>query len=441
VTEKDTGLTRIGPPQPLPLPPGEGFASSRDGRVHAAAARVVSSTEAFAGLWIARADRPDAPLALEAGGDVGRVAVSPDGALVASVEHKRGAVKVWNARTGRLVRQFSNGGRVDFSPNGRYLAVGGTHGGLFAVDSWQEQTKLGAAVRFAPDNRTVAIAYGSTGIALRDLRTGQEWVRIEDPHRHGLSDYFFSADCTRLLTMDSTQGVHAWDLARLRRQLAERGLDWEGPAYPDAPAPTAPLRLALDMGEYRTLSRRVREDNYRRAIEAAPGIAVRWYLRAKYYIDEHRHDSAAADLRHALALNPNFDLACDRLAFLLATAPPPVRDANEAIALAERAVKLRPNVGDYVATQGIAYYSAGRYANARAALERSLKEAPGLHDAVRLCWLALCHGRQGELTQARTCRDRARAWQREHPDWLDATDERELHRLHREIDALLAAAP
>ena len=85
--------------------------------------------------------------------------------------------------------------------------------------------------------------------------------------------------------------------------------------------------------------------------------AVRWYRKA-------------AEQGHAGALN--------NLAFLLATADDPkVRNTEEAIAVALRAVEASSEVPTYLDTLAVAYYEAGRYEDAVAAEEKALALDPG----------------------------------------------------------------
>ena len=51
-----------------------------------------------------------------------QVAFTPDGTLVTSAE--QGTTDLWNAHTGRIVRQFPVGGRFALSPDGRQAAIG-----------------------------------------------------------------------------------------------------------------------------------------------------------------------------------------------------------------------------------------------------------------------------------------------------------------------------
>jgi Flp pilus assembly protein TadD len=82
-----------------------------------------------------------------------------------------------------------------------------------------------------------------------------------------------------------------------------------------------------------------------------------------------RIDDALSEFREALRLAPDWPAALDRVALILATSPEPtVRDPQEAVRLATRAVKLTdgkdPTVLEIAAA---AYASAGRFADAERA--------------------------------------------------------------------------
>jgi WD40 repeat protein len=436
------GRRRIGPPRALGFPAGGFYGRSADGRVQATAFRAVDWFEPWAGCWVRHADRPDRPLILDAGKDIRGLAVSPDGRWVVTFERDDGPVKVWDANTGRPERTLrGREGEVHFSPDGRWLFLGGDEGCLLAVGSWEERRKLrGFWGRFSPDGRIVVVRPRSgNDLRLIETDTGRELARLEGPDQDGPS-MSFTPDGSRLLVSTET-GIHVWDLCRIRAELARRDLDWDAPPYPQASAPAEPLTVELDLGDFHQLRPQRLAENFDRAVLAADHIAVRWFLRGRFHYKAGRYAEALQDWREAVARKPDRALFWNELARLYVVAPEPLRDARAAVPLAEKAVQLQSGAWGYVNTLGIAYYRAGRYAEALAALEKSLAGGSGEADAADLYFLALCHHRLGDANRARDCLRRAVAWQEAKAKRLTEEEADELRVFRVEAEAAIARPP
>jgi tetratricopeptide (TPR) repeat protein len=103
-------------------------------------------------------------------------------------------------------------------------------------------------------------------------------------------------------------------------------------------------------------------------------------------------------------------LGLNNLAWLMTTCPDrSVRDYEEAIALAERAVELAPEEGNYWNTLAAALYEARRTEEAEAAFERSMGLRDG-GDAFDWFYLARLAGERGESDTAVELYERASAW-------------------------------
>jgi WD40 repeat protein len=232
------GGGRLGPPRKLPFPPGGNtIAQSRDGRVLAMAVRATIGKERWAGTWVLHADRPKRLVRLDPKAEAAHLAVSPDGRWVATATHLDDTLKIWKARSGRLVRILKQGGGValcQFSPDGKWLATGLDGSRLWAVDvePWKEGPRLrpGETVSpvFSPDSKVIAHDSNTGTVRLVDAASGNEIAHLPDPHLD-IAKPLFTPDGTRLITLTNgnVRGIHIWDLRSIRKELAMLGLDWK----------------------------------------------------------------------------------------------------------------------------------------------------------------------------------------------------------------------
>jgi serine/threonine protein kinase/WD40 repeat protein len=407
----------IGPPVRLPLPPSSGLSRSRDGQVLVSAARTVGAWQPHAGAWILHMNQPESAFRVAPKSDMGCAVVDPAGRWVATVLHNGAEIEIWDAADARLIRRLAAKCPA-FSPDGRWLAVGGPGGGLYAAGSWEAGPRfLGMPAVFSPDSRLLALMDQTHVIQLVATDSGQELARLEDPNMEVPSGLCFTPDGTRLITATNGKagGVHVWDISALRTRLREIELDWDAPGSPPAPTAARPLRLQILGAEGFDLATRAYED-----------------------LVQDREESAAADLEQALKLLPQLDWACNVLARLLVLGPKALRNPEKAVSLAERAVQLSPNDVTYKNTLGVAYYRAGRWREARDTLEASIRDSLGWRVADDLFFLAMCHHQLGDAAKARECYDRAASWVEKQRNFLSADWALELREYQAEAAALLA---
>jgi len=172
-------------------------------------------------------------------------------------------------------------------------------------------------------------------------------------------------------------------------------------------------------------------------IERSPRDAALYELRSQVHDRLGHHEQARADMKQAaespLANAGHYNL----LAWRMATGSAALRDPEQALALARKAVALTPSAGIYLNTLGVAQYRADQYAEAIATLERSLAASNGEGEAFNLFFLAMAHQKLGHAFQARACFDRAVRWWGEQKN-LPAQNVSELTGLRAEAEELLA---
>jgi tetratricopeptide (TPR) repeat protein len=152
---------------------------------------------------------------------------------------------------------------------------------------------------------------------------------------------------------------------------------------------------------------------YREAIRLQPDYAYAHSNLGMALLAQGKVDEAIAAHRESLRLNPDYPNIPNNLAWALALTPDrPVRDYDEAAALARKAIDLEPKDGGPYNTLALAEYRRGRWDDAIAAAEQSVKSLKGV-DASNWFFLALAHARKGARDQATTWFDKAVAFTKE----------------------------
>ncbi len=168
-------------------------------------------------------------------GWVDGVAYSPDGMLLAS-GGRDDRVRVWDAKTGKEVRQFNLGRKgqgaspvngVAFSPDGKLLAAGGwgTRLALWDVASGKEVLReqgVSRYVVFSPDKRTIVFGGSPNGGArLRDLPSKES--RMLPPGFTSIPAVAFSPDGKLLATAGANHEIALWEMPSLKQTCCCRG--------------------------------------------------------------------------------------------------------------------------------------------------------------------------------------------------------------------------
>ena len=384
------GVRRIGPPQKLSLPGSNcKIDSSLDGRVLA--------SPQYQGAFVLHADRPDQPVRLEPHHDVRYIAVSPKGEWVATGSHSAAGVKIWEALSGKPVKDIpGDGTRVGFSPDGKWLAT--TEGGLrlWAVGSWQEGVHVGGggAFAFSLDFKLLAVDTGYGAVRLVDPDTGREYARLEDPNQDRAGSLSFSPDGTQLVATGESRSIHVWDLRLIRKQLNKMKLDWDLPAYPPGHVDRQSLQVRVDRGNLDVLIQ-----------------AHECYQQGYGLVKACQWDKAIATYAQAVKLDPKNGKSLNNLAWLLATCPDAkFRDPAQAVELATKAVELTPLEGNAWNTLGVAQYRASDWKAALVTLTKSNELLGGKELSFNAFFLAMAHWQLDHKPEARSWHDQAVQW-------------------------------
>jgi serine/threonine protein kinase/WD40 repeat protein/Tfp pilus assembly protein PilF len=423
----DAGRLTVGPPLRF-LPYASfsmNFGFSADGGVVA-----IPRLDEGALVW--HRERPGRLVSLVPQKEVRYTAVSPDGRWVATGSHTANdgvPVKVWDSETGRLEHAYPGPDlcQVQFSPDGRWLYAP-RPGKLWRVGAWEEGVAVGGPEAcFTPAGTLMAVESESGAIRLVDPGTGAERARLESSLPTRVIPCCFTPDGMRLVSYRSDTGqLQVWDLAALRNELATLGLEWNEPPLAEkrslvtASGISVPVRADVALGFVR------------QAAEAEALITQATELETA-----GKYAEAVAALRKATKTYAQSAMSHNNLAWLLASGPPAVRDAREAVGEARQAVKLAPQTADYHNTLGVALYRTGQYAEALPVLEKSLALRNGESDAFDLFFLAMCQARLGNRSKAVELSGRALEWLSQRRGELPASWQRELEKIRAETDEVL----
>ncbi len=169
--------------------------------------------------------------------NVDRTAISADGRWVATgTWHGTSGTKVWDAKTGQLVKDLGGSDAdVAFSPDGVLLVVGSeVDYSAWKIGTWEpawrllrDRTSRSGPMAFSADSRTLAIAHSTKLVRVIDAASGGTLADLTPPDPRPINWMCFTPDEGRLAVATANHLIHVWDLRRIRGQLAEMGLDWE----------------------------------------------------------------------------------------------------------------------------------------------------------------------------------------------------------------------
>jgi WD40 repeat protein len=202
-------------------------------------------------------EKPPAKVVLRDDPMADYVAISPDGHWAASSSWQTTMVKIWDARSGELVKTLNMPGRarVTFSPDGRWLATSTMVYQLWETASWRpkgppmqgESIPEENSLTFNSDGRLMAITHDRNKVRLLETMSGTVLATLESPDSFHLSNLRFSPDDTHLAATRIDGQLEIWDLRMIRQELAEMHLDWDQPPFPPLPKGEKPKPLSVRM--------------------------------------------------------------------------------------------------------------------------------------------------------------------------------------------------
>lgn len=162
---------------------------------------------------------------------------SPDGRLLLVRDFPQEGVTVLESDGVRPVTHLATGKTLSagFTPDGAWVITGTSReytlwktGTWERGASWPAQIEGGAYARaaFSPDGALVAAAQQRGVVELRETHGYGLVLQLELPQRWWVNHFDWSPDGSRLYVLCPGHRVLYWDLAEIRRELAERHLNW-----------------------------------------------------------------------------------------------------------------------------------------------------------------------------------------------------------------------
>jgi serine/threonine protein kinase/WD40 repeat protein len=385
-----------------------------------------------------------------AGGEVW--ALSGDGRWAANCGWQSDRVRLWNADTGEMVHEWVVGkpARVCFTPDSRALIISrGDEFSFWDVETFQPIRRLRrdvaqypGLVAFSPDGELMALEMAPGTMHLMETATGRTVAKLEDPHGDRATWQSFTPDGTQLVVVAKySRAMHVWDLRAIRTRLKAMNLDWNWPEFG-----VRRLDAALVSSDaFSSPRENPHSETYEKRRQAAAlqngdgpiTIDVDLGHLAKPVLTRQQKTQQRIErMRRELEASPDRAQICNNLAWALATAPESLRSVEEAVTLAETAVRLNPEKPTYRNTLGVAYYRAGRYRDAVQTLEPNLQAQQDWGLAFDLYFLAMSHHRLGEPARARDYYELAVRWSQTQQT-RSAEDAEELSMFRAEAEQVL----
>jgi serine/threonine protein kinase/WD40 repeat protein len=390
--QKATGRYQIGLPQAIDVLASRSLQQcclDQDGRLVAVLDR--GANQATVVNW----DKPDNKVLLSNHRNLSRLSLSPKGTWAATGTWKGSGVRIWDAASGKLIKELAAGNAgVAFSPDGDWLVVGeGNNYRFYRTESWQpaqvirteNMAGLTSDPVFAPDSRMLAVWHAFRSVKLFHPATGRELATLMVADPQNIVAMRFSPDGSQLAVATIGHVVQLWDLRDIRRQLQALNLDWDAPAC--APAETGKDAALVQVDVC---------DN-----------ALFHAARGEQHLQKKEYAKAIAEFRAALAMEANDTQLCNTLAWIYVAGPVELRDPKQALTLIQRAVDRQPKNSNYQNTFGTVLYRLGNYQRAVEILKPNAEHSSAAYPVFDWIVLAMSYQALGQASQARACYERA----------------------------------
>lgn len=259
---------------------------------------------------------------------------------------------------------------------------------------------VGARVEFHPKQSLAAVRLMNSRLGLFDPATLRIIARIDELQDHWSSTFHFSPDGKFLVELNSQPGsFRVWHFEKMETTLAEQGLHWDdsrkkllydadtSQGEHGAPASSLIVDLATTMKPTETVSQQLQS------------------------------------LRDRLNADPSYPGLQNLLAWILLTAPEPMRRNAEALELSRKANLTVPDYSPYRNTLGLACFRNGLHSEAERLLKENLKTSPPEELTTDLIVLAMVAHELGQTS----ARDAYRTWAEQqmlnHPPATDVARE------------------
>jgi eukaryotic-like serine/threonine-protein kinase len=240
-------VNEIGPPEKVAdlAPALNSFSCDKSGNV-------VAIPQFRHGAIVIHRNENNRQVRLEPHYDVRWAFVSPDGKWVSTqsqwVDGSGVKAKVWNASSGKLLKELPKSKtlwQLGFSPDSRWLITSAEWDNvpvterkenshrLWEVGTWNEAGTLPTLGIPSWEHDVILEGQRDGTILITQISTRKELARLSSPEAGRIHPEQLLASGFLLAAGDETGRWYVWDLPLIRRQLAEMGLDWNGPPFFD----------------------------------------------------------------------------------------------------------------------------------------------------------------------------------------------------------------